>query len=217
MKLFEGKYDRLTGIVVDAIWYMIKDSKKIYDEKGENIYAIESIPITDIVNFNLNIIINREEDFKNGFIVDAATVEDTIYLAIYIDPKLEPRIYVKVNENLQTAIRHEIEHILQELNFPQKMKIPSREEVEKINDDPYVYFMEDYETEAMVMGFYRLAKTKKEKLDSIIDEYLQWWIDDKSITPGEAEEIKQKWLTYAAKQLPKAQYKLVKESLEDIK
>ena len=215
MKLFEGKYDRLTGIVVDAIWYMIKDSKKIYDEQGENIYAIESIPITDIVNFNLNIIINREENFKGGFIADAATVEDTIYLAIYIDPKLEPKIYVKVNENLQTAIRHEIEHILQEQNFPQRMKIPSREEVEQINDDPYTYFMTDYEVEAMVMGFYRLAKTKKEKLDSIIDEYLQWWIDDKSITSEEAEEIKQKWLAYAKKQLPRAQYKLVRESFED--
>ena len=30
----------------------------------------------------------------------------------------------------------------------------------------------------MVHGFYKLAKSRKETLDTIIDKYLKWYIDD---------------------------------------
>lgn len=215
-KLFEGKYDKLTGIVVDAVWHVIKESKKVYDESGDNIYKVEPIEIKDIITFKLQVLVKRREGAQD-FFVDAVASGNTISLAIYLDPGYEPDMYVELNHELQGAVRHEIEHILQEQNFPQKPKLPSKADIDKINKNTYEYLMYDYEVEAMVMGFYRAAKVRKQPLDVVIDQYLKWFVEDESITKNQATRVKHKWLAFAKKTLPKAQYKnkIVRESLDE--
>ena len=140
----------------------------------------------------------------------------SIVFSISIDPEIEPEIYSEMNNDLQGTVRHEIEHILQEKAVPGTMPFPSRYMLNKINKDPLEYFMSDFEMEAMVMGFYRTAKTQKEKLDIVIQRYLNYFIEDKSITGRQAKVIKDKWIAYAKEHLPHAQFKnkkIVKESL----
>lgn len=214
-KLFEGKYDRLTGIIVDGIWHIIKESKKVYDKTGENIYKVEPIYIDDIVSFELRVLIKRKPGAQD-FFIDGATLENTISLVIYLDPELEPEIYSELNIDLQTSIRHELEHILQEKGIPEKPKLPSREEIENLDPNTLEYFLSDYETAAMVQGFYRNAKNTKRPLDEIIENYLHWFVEDETLTKKEAEIVKNKWIEYAKKHLPKAQYKnIVSESLNE--
>lgn len=214
-KLFEGKYDRLTGIIVDALWYIIKESKKVYDKTGDNLYKVESIPINDIISFNLQVLIQRKEGAQD-FFINGASLENIISLVIYLDPDLEPDIYSDLNIDLQTSIRHELEHILQEQRTPYRPKLPSREEIEKLDPNSLEYFLSDYETAAMVHGFYRNAKNTKRPLDVVIDNYLRWFKEDGTLTNKEVKMIKNKWFLYAKEHLPKAQYKnLVSESLNE--
>jgi hypothetical protein len=219
MNLFEGKYDQLTGLIVDAIWFIVKQSKKLYDRTGEELYATKPLNIKDLVDFKYQVIIQREEGLES-YAMNASTYNNKIVFSISIDPEIEPEIYSEMNDDLQGTVRHEIEHILQEKAVPGTVPFPSRYRLNKINKDPLEYFMSDFEMEAMVMGFYRMAKTQKEKLDVVIQHYLNYFIEDGSITRKQAKVIKDKWLDYAKKHLPKAQYKgkkmkLVKESLNE--
>jgi hypothetical protein len=217
MNLFEGKYDQLTGLIVDAIWFIIKQSKKLYDETGEDIYATKALNIKDLIDFKYQVIIQREEGLES-YAMNASTYNNKMVFSISIDPEMEPLIYSEMNNDLQGTVRHEIEHILQEKAVPETAPFPSRYRLNKINKDPLEYFMSDFEMESMVMGFYRMAKTQKEKLDVVIQNYLNYFIEDKSITKKQAKVIKDKWIAYAKEHLPKAQYKkvkLVKESLNE--
>jgi hypothetical protein len=217
MNLFEGKYDQLTGFIVDAIWFIVKQSKKLYDKTGEDLYATKALDIKDLIDFKYQVIIQREEGLES-YSMNASTFNNKIVFSISIDPEIEPEIYSEMNNDLQGTIRHEIEHILQEKAIPETVPFPSRYRLNKINKDPLKYFMSDFEMEAMVMGFYRMAKTQKEKLDVVIQNYLKYFIEDGSITKKQAKEIKDKWIAYAKEHLPKAQYrnvKLVKESLNE--
>jgi hypothetical protein len=217
MNLFEGKYDQLTGLIVDAIWFIVKQSKKLYDETGKNIYSTKALNIKDLIDFKYQVIIQREEGLEY-FQMNANTYKNKITFSISLDPEMEPLIYSEMNDDLQGTVRHEIEHILQEKDVPETVPFPSRYKLNKINKDPLEYLMSDFEMEAMVMGFYRAAKTQKEKLDIVIQRYLNYFVEDKSITIRQAKVIKDKWIAYAKEHLPKAQYKkvkLVKESLNE--
>jgi hypothetical protein len=129
-----------------------------------------------------------------------------------------------MNNDLQGTVRHELEHILQEKKVPPHIPFPSRYMLKKLNADNIDYLLSDHETEAMARGFYRLAKTQKEKLDVVIQDYLNYFIENKSITSKQAKEVKLKWINYAKEHLPAAQYKktyenmkikLVKESVDE--
>jgi len=62
MQLLEGKYDQLTGNIVDALWFIIKKSKEFYDKTGEPIYATKFLNIEGIIGFKYRVIIKREEE-----------------------------------------------------------------------------------------------------------------------------------------------------------
>ena len=219
MKLFEGKYDELTGVLVDVIWHFIKNSKKLYDETGQDLYATRIFKsneiIEELLSFKYQIIINRREQIDGDFQIFAITHNNKITITIYLEPETEPKSYSELNSDLQGTMRHELEHILQEKNIGDRPKTPSRYILKKLNDDPFRYFMSDHEVAAMAIGFYKVAKTKKEKLDTVIDDYLSYF--EESLTPDQIDQIKQKWIDYAMKNLPKAQYssKLVRESFDD--
>ena len=166
----------------------------------------KALNISDLVDFKYQVIIQREEEL-GSYSMSASTYNNKIVFSISIDPEIEPEIYSEMNNDLQGTVRHEIEHILQEKAVPGTMPFPSRYMLNKINKDPLEYFMSDFEMEAMVMGFYRTAKTQKEKLDIVIQRYLNYFIEDKSITGRQAKVIKDKWIAYAKKHLPRAHFR----------
>lgn len=214
-KLFEGKYDKLTGIIVDAIWNVIKESKEFYKETDESEYGVGPIEIDNGIKFDLYVLTNRTDDVDT-YSTDGATYKGNMYIMVNINPDDEHLTYTYVNSDLQSAVRHELEHILQFQGAAGKAKFPLEKEVEELNIRDLDYFLSDHETEAMVTGFYRLAKNRKKPLDHVIDIYLEYFQETMSITEEEAEIIKKKWLDYAKKRFPDAQYKnIVSESLNE--
>lgn len=215
MELFEGKYDEITGLLVDVIWFIIKKSKEQYDQAGIALYATKPLDVEGVTDFKYQVIIKREEGY-DSYSLDANTYANKIIFTIFIDPEIEPLIYAEVNNDLQMTVRHEIEHILQEKKVPNKMPFPSRYMLTKINKDPMKYFMADHEIEAMVAGFYRMAKTQKEKIDVVIQNYLNYFVGDGSITTRQAKMVKDKWLEFAKTRYPAAQYRYKRKINEDM-
>lgn len=215
MELFEGKYDEITGLLVDVIWFIIKKSKEQYDQAGIALYATKPLDVEGVTDFKYQVIIKREEGY-DSYSLDANTYANKIIFTIFIDPEIEPLIYADVNNDLQMTVRHEIEHILQEKKVPNKMPFPSRYMLTKINKDPMKYFMADHEIEAMVAGFYRMAKTQKEKIDVVIQNYLNYFVGDGSITTRQAKMVKDKWLEFAKTRYPAAQYRYKRKINEDM-
>jgi len=210
--LNEGSYDKLAGEIVDAIWPIIK----LTSPKGEH----EMLQF-DLGEFNDKVFIDDAQLFikreavsnSRGVIVDAGAYPSVngIEFIVTLDPAKEPQSYQKLNAVLQDAARHEIEHLTQggENRRPSKVKITGSIIRNKISGDKgnlYKYFLLKDEVPAMANGMYRQAKTEKRPLNDVFNEYLDYFIDQKLMTKTERNKVLKTWITFAKKNLPKAQY-----------
>jgi hypothetical protein len=212
--LNEGKYDLISGLIVDAIWIHIKDSKEDYNnnpEENDVLFYKQHIKFKNL-EFDLQTEINRVESEDFAFNVDGASDVDFIAIKIVINPIQEELLYNKLNAVLQDTIRHEIEHITQIKGGistkPQRPDITPLEVREMIKSDPsrtYEYFLLPEEIPAMVYGMYRQAKTSKLPITYIFNDYLDYFVEtEKTITPEQKQEIINVWTKYAEKHLPKS-------------
>ncbi len=131
------------------------------------------------------------------FIVNAAADEDSLELIITYQPESFPDSYNDLNAEIKDALRHELEHIGQ-FNFNKGVN-PAGSDDLKLFD----YLTLDYEIPAFVQGLYKKSKTKKITLNQAIDDFLDERLEE--LTPGEIKKIKQVYLNWAMKNLPKAQ------------
>ena len=131
------------------------------------------------------------------FIVNAAADEDSLELIITYQPDSFPDSYNDLNAEIKDALRHELEHIGQ-FNFNKGVN-PAGSDDLKLFD----YLTLDYEIPAFVQGLYKKSKTKKITLNQAIDDFLDERLEE--LTPGEIKKIKQVYLNWAMKNLPKAQ------------
>jgi len=109
--LKEGRYDRLTGMIVRDIWEKIKLS---YGEEGEffDTWSYEKaykFPYP----FSVSLTIVRDDNLDHAVSVGGSSNKDFIDIEIYILPEVEKKVYNHINLRLQDVIRHELEHILQ--------------------------------------------------------------------------------------------------------
>ena len=99
-------------------------------------------------NLELNILENTEED---DFTVDAymgGEFNDTIYVDISLSPEFNEKYYESLYIVLSEYIRHEIEHVLQELD-PERPDLPDEDLTQKsLNLTPFEYYTQDYELDA---------------------------------------------------------------------
>ncbi len=207
--LTEGKYDKITGIIVDKIWQYIKKSKSL--KSPTNVYKT-TINIGKYT-FYLTTFIKRNPKYQFQLAVDANQKENEIQVLINLNPDYEPDSYVKLNAKLQDTIRHEIEHTLQDpksTNFtPGKPKLTSPSYRGEIQHDPkkvHRYFTLKDEIPAMVNGLYRQAKTEKKPLDEVFKEYLQFFLESGDINQQQFDKIIKVWSEYAKANLPSAQF-----------
>jgi hypothetical protein len=208
--LNEGRYDKISGTIVDAIWKCIKATSVLGEHKKKTFELGEfSGPVyIDEVNFYIT-----REPIATGVAIDAGAYpsENSLEIILTIDPNKEPQIYNKVNSLLQDAVRHEIEHLTQggENRIPDRPKITPAKVRDKIsfkNGNAYKYFVLKDEIPAMVNGMYRSAKTEKKPLDIVFNEYLDYYIGENIISQKQADSIIKTWIEYAKKNLPVAQY-----------
>ena len=204
-----GKYDKLTGEVVDDILNIVK---KVKNSKEQEEYLFYDKPL----DFFLSVKIQMGEIKNSSFKYDAGQFYDEeadmsyIVVDLVIDSAKKFKFYNKLNAVLQDLVRHEIEHLTQ-YGVNQKLGKPLgnrklRERYSKRGREEYKYYIMDDEIPAMVNGLYRKAKHLKVPLVDLfndnLDELEKLRIIRKKINRN---EILDKWIEYTKKYLPKAQ------------
>ena len=121
-----------------------------------------------------------------------------------IDPADYPNILSEIATHLRDVLRHEIEHITQSgWNLKDGKYIASdqalRKKIETGEKTPVHYFLLPKEITAMIHGLYTKAKKSKQPFKSIVNDYLDLWVDNGALKPADKETILTTWRTYLPK------------------
>ena len=146
-------------------------------------------------NLELNILENTEED---DFTVDAymgGEFNDTIYVDISLSPEFNEKYYESLYIVLSEYIRHEIEHVLQELD-PERPDLPDEDLTQKsLNLTPFEYYTQDYELDAQKVGFERRAKMEDKSVEEVIRDYIEYRQHIDKLSDVEKQELISKLTT----------------------
>lgn len=192
--------------------------EKIYFKQGEEVPNIEDpatfdhiyfeeIENTDIpVEFYLELKVQWIEGF-NDLHVGGDAYNNTkrysdemplIEIRFKMDPAEYPKLLSEVAMDLRDTLRHEIEHITQSgWNTIDSKFIPSdqamRAKIESGKLPPARYFTLPKEIDAMIQGLYLRAKKTRTPFSKVINDYLDIWVNNKSITPEDKIQILSVW------------------------
>lgn len=191
--------------------YIFKQFQKYYP-KGQDFgeeratSALRSRGGTE-VDYELNFEFNADGDevFPRPFVMegDAGWNEENevwdIKIECTYDPDAYPAANKKLYEELKDTIRHELEHIGQ-------MVFLGKEEVDaRVGTMPYVeYFTLSHEIPAFVKGLYAKAKSRKQPLNKVIDEFLDEYYEGFNDPEIEMATVKDAWIDWAEDNLPAA-------------
>lgn len=203
--LHESRYDGLTTKLTRELI----DSIKSKDKRGEIYFefpvkkriSIDGLSDLDYTpELTLMYYIKYNKNFKMGFDVYGQADDETIQLSMTINPNSLPGIYSEIVPILKDAIRHEIEHVAQNL-----LSRPSSERFEKIpKDDFFKYLTAKHEVPAFVRGLYKQAKTRRVPLSKMFDKFFTDY--KKRLDSKDIERVRNIWTAYAKKNLPAAQF-----------
>lgn len=192
--------------------------EKIYFKSGEDVPNIEDpaafdniyfeeVENADIpVEFYLELKIQWIEGF-NDLHVGGDAYNNTkrhsdemplIEIRFKMDPAEYPKLLSEVAMDLRDTLRHEIEHITQSgWNTIDSKFIPSdqamRSKIESGALPPARYFTLPKEIDAMIQGLYLRAKKTRTPFAKVINDYLDIWVRNKSITPDDKMQILSVW------------------------
>ena len=140
-------------------------------------------------NLELNILENNDED---NFSVDAyvgGDFNDTIYVDIALSPDFNEKYYESLYVILSEYVRHEIEHVLQELD-PERPDLPDEDLTQKsLNLTPFEYYTQDYELDAQKAGFERRAKMEDKSVEEVIRDYIEYRQHIDKLSDSEKQEL----------------------------
>jgi hypothetical protein len=192
--------------------------EQIYFKKGETVPAIEDprydhiyfeeVENADIpLEFSLELKVQWIEGFgdlhvggdayndtRRGGSPDAPLIE----IRFKMDPAEYPQVLSEVAMDLRDTLRHEIEHITQSgWNVIDSKYIPSdqalRKKIETGKLPPARYFTLPKEIDAMIQGLYLRAKKTRTPFAQVVDEYLNVWVNNQSITDVDKQNILKVW------------------------
>ena len=121
-----------------------------------------------------------------------------IEVRLKIDPAEYPRILSEVAIDLRDTLRHEIEHLTQSgWNTIDGKYIRSdqalRNKIESGKLPPARYFTLPKEIDAMIQGLYYRAKKSKQPFKTTVDNYLNIWVNNGTMTTQEKEAVLKVW------------------------
>ena len=127
-----------------------------------------------------------------------------IEIRFEIDPNSFPNILSKVALELRDTLRHEIEHITQSgWNLKPSKYLPSdqamRRKIETGEKPAAGYFLLKKEIPAMIHGLYMKAKKSKTPFAVVVNNYLDNWVLNNTITETEKQKIISTWKSYLPK------------------
>ena len=192
---------------------------KIFYKKGEpvphieddteqpNVYFEEVENTTIPVEFYLQLKIQWLEgsndlhvggDAYNETKRNSADAPPLIEIRFKIDPTEYPKALSEIAMDLRDTLRHEIEHITQSgWNTIDSKYIPSdqalRKKIETGDAPPARYFTLPKEIDAMIQGLYLRAKKTRMPFKQVVDNYLNIWIQNDSITEKDKQNVLDVW------------------------
>ena len=203
--LIEGRYDAVTTELSRELIQAIKKKSKrgtiVFDfpaKKKINIGGINDLEFTPEIDLKYKI--EYDTKFDMGFDIYGQADDEMIEFSIKINPDKLPGLFSEIVPILKDAIRHEIEHVAQN-----NLDRPDSERYERTpKGDYFKYFTARHEIPAFVRGLYKQAKTRKRPFDIVLDKFLSDYSHTMSVP--EAEKVRQIWIDYAKRNLPKAQF-----------
>jgi hypothetical protein len=198
--------------------------QKIYFKRGESVPSIDddtafphvyfeevenaTIPLEFYLQFKIQWI-QGFDDYRVGgdaYNETKRTSDDMplIEIRLEMDPADYPKILSTVAMDLRDTLRHEIEHTTQSgWNTIDSKYIPSdqalRKKIQSGQLPPSRYFTLPKETPAMIQGLYTKAKKSKRPFAQVVNDYLNLWVSNGTITETEKQNILKTWKTYLPK------------------
>lgn len=192
--------------------------EKIYFKQGESVPNIEDPASFDNIYFEeienttipLEFYIELKVQWIEGFNdlhVGGDAYNNTkrnsdemplIEIRFKLDPAEYPKVLSEIAFDLRDTLRHEIEHITQSgWNTIDSKYIASdqalRKKIESGDLPPWRYFVLPKEIDANLQGMYLRAKKTRVPMAKIVDDYLNVWIRNGSITPEDARKVLDVW------------------------
>ena len=206
-KLNEGRYDKPTNQFSKIIFEFFKDVHDRGDKKGEFELSVgpddEDIQSNQF-EFDLAGVVEITDDEYSvdgganaGF--DNKGEEITPLLSVSFKIPKNPD-WQKVSFDIKDVVRHELEHLTQDGGNVRPSK--SMEDDQLIRDlidadllPKAQYFKLEKEVDAMLQGLYFKAKKSKSPFKDVVNDYLNIFVDQNTITLEEKEDILNTWRT----------------------
>ena len=130
-----------------------------------------------------------------------ASTPPMIEVRFEIDPEDYPENLSTIAMHLRDILRHELEHTTQSgwneleskyLRGDQAM----RDRIQTGKKPAWHYFVLKKEIPAMIQGLYFKAKKSKTPFAEVVNEYLDGWVENKTITEKEKQKVLKVWRSY---------------------
>ena len=206
-QLNEGRYDTLANKLSSIAFEAFKDIHDRGDKEGEFEFRVDhpddehDIPSKDFFfDFVGKVEITDDEYGVDGGAnagFDNEGDEITPLLSVKFKIPKNPD-WQKVSFDIKDVVRHELEHLTQDGYNEKAGKYMEDDQLlrDLIDADMLsksAYFRLEKEVDAMLQGLYFKAKKAKRPFKDVIDDYLNIFIDQETITQEEKENILDIW------------------------
>jgi nicotinamide mononucleotide adenylyltransferase len=204
-QLNEGRYDKSTNEFSNIVFDMFKSIHDRGDKKGEFEFSVgpndEDI-YSDQFEFDLAGVVEITDDEYSvdgganaGFANDGSEITPLLSVKFKIPKNPD---WQKVSFDIKDVVRHELEHLTQDgENLKPSKYIEDDKLIRDLIDADLLsksqYFKLEKEVDAMLQGLYFKAKKSKRPFGDVIDDYLNIFLDQETISPQEKEDILNTW------------------------
>ena len=223
----EGVYDTITAQVSSEIFKAWKEQFD-KDKTREKSSFVKSYDLVDKkgrstvfdLDADLNFVETEDSLYKpdgdadegdpetydeEGNVEDPGT-DASISLYFQVDPRTLPQEWSTISMDIKDIIRHEIEHLSQAgYNVVPSKELPDDRDlrffIQTLGTMPASnYYLLDKEVPAMLQGMYYKAKKMKKPFKEVVNDYLDIFVSNDTITKDDKQDILHRW-RIAAKDL----------------
>jgi hypothetical protein len=185
--LTEGRYDGITRTIVKDIINIFKQNKTGEFSLPEDLDGSDEMTYDfgrNLPPFSITLTMNQDENVDD-FEVDGEYYRDdeTIIIEIISNPKTNTSIIQKLIGELNETVRHELEHLKQNMLGYKRKKEPKT---------PFKYYTQKSELDAQIAGFKRRSKKEKKDIRDIANDWFNKYQKLHNLTPQEVDKLKKK-------------------------
>ena len=205
--LNEGRYDAFTNRLSSIVFEMFKDIHDRGDKEGEFEFRVDhpddehDIPSKDFYFDLMGKVEITDDEYEvdgganAGFDKDGNEITPLLSVKFRIPKNPD---WQRVSFDIKDVVRHELEHLTQDGDNVKSSKYMEDDQLirDLIDADMLpksAYFRLEKEVDAMLQGLYFKAKKAKRPFKDVINDYLNIFIDQETITQEEKENILDIW------------------------